>query len=277
MTEIVTVASGNPFERHGIAHLSASSLNLARSSLALWVTRYLFRTKGLSSVAMIAGQAAEDAVAHGLFNEGASLDDCRDLARQSYMRRTALGGFAPEARQAKLAEVVGYPAEGRKKAAPGMVATALEALRPYGMPTLTDGVDENRIEITLEGIPVPVIGFKDFAFDDHGLDVDLKTTARRPADMSPDHQLQGAIYWQASGNRAQRFCYATKSDSLVLELTAEAAQDAIKAATGIAHCLRRFLALSDDREELAGFVIPDYGNFRWDASTSGKAREIWGF
>lgn len=267
----------NPFETHGIDHLSASSLNLARSNLSLWVVQYLFGERGQPSLAMIAGNAVEDGVAHGLFHPGADLEACKVIARDSFMRRTALGGFDPEAREAKLAEIVGYPAEGRRKAAPGMVATALEALRPYGVPTRPEGHHQSRIEIALEGIPVPVIGYKDFAFDDHGLDVDLKTTARMPSDMSADHQLQGAIYRQASGNRAQRFCYATKADAVVLELSADAARDAMKAAAGIAHCLMRFLALSADREDLARLTIPDYGNFRWDATTGARAREIWGF
>jgi hypothetical protein len=267
----------NPFECHSIGHLSASSLNLARNNLPLWVVQYLFGEKGQPSLAMIAGNAAEDGVAHGLFNPDANLEDCQTIARDSFMRRTALGGFDTEARKSKLSEIVGYPGAGRKKAAPGMVAGALESLRPYGTPTRPQGHHQNRIEITLDGIPVPVIGYKDFAFDDHGLDVDLKTTTRMPSDMSADHQLQGAIYWKASGNRAQRFCYATKADAVVLELSADAAHEAIKAATGIAHCLARFLALSGDRNELARLIIPDYGNFRWDAGTGARAREIWGF
>jgi hypothetical protein len=267
----------NPFERHGIDHLSASSLNLARNNLALWVVQYLFGEKGQPSLAMIAGNAVEDGVAHGLFHPEADLEACKSLARESFMRRTALGGFDTQAREAKLADIVGYPAEGRKKAAPGMVAAALESLRPYGRPTKPEGHHQCRIEITLDGIPVPVIGYKDFAFDDHGLDVDLKTTARMPSDMSADHQLQGAIYWKASGNRAQRFCYATRADAVVLELSADAAREAIRTAIGIAHCLMRFLALSGDRGELARLIIPDYGNFRWDGGTGARAREIWGF
>ena len=103
---------------------------------------------------------------------------------------------------------------------------------PYGIPTAPENNErQHRIEIRLEGIPIPIIGYKDFAFDGHGLDVDLKTTARMPEDMSQEHQLQAAIYWKASGNRAQRFCYATKADHKVLELSAEAAQQQIETAT----------------------------------------------
>ena len=93
--------------------------------------------------------------------------------------------------------------------------------------------------------------------------------------MSADHQLQGAIYWRASGNRTQRFCYSTKSEAKVLELEPYAASQAIVEATQIAHTLMRLLSLSSDIAEICGVVIPDYSNFRWSPPTRGKAEEVW--
>jgi hypothetical protein len=270
--------STNAFEKHGIEHLSASSLNLARHSLALWTIRYLKDVKGRSNMPMYAGIAVENAVSCGLFNPNMPVSECVHIAVDGFKRKTALGGFDPDQRQAKLEEIAGREPEGRKKGFDGMVANALNVLRDYGMPDRPeDGKRQHKVEVYLDGIPVPVIGYKDFVFDHHGLDIDLKTTARMPSDMSADHQLQGAVYWQASGNRSQRFCYVTKADCKTLELTPEAAREAIKTATGIAHCLQRFLSLSDDPDELANLTIPDYSTFRWDDITIGAAREIWGF
>lgn len=267
----------NSFQQHGIAHLSASSLNLARDNLPLWIIRYLGKVKGQQSVNMLAGIAVEEAVARGLDHPDMDEDIIVQFAREEYLKKTALG-FDKEDRDNKLQEITGRPAEGRKQAWDGMVRNALRALRPYGVPTPPEnGEKQHRIEVFLDGIPVPLIGYKDFAFDRHGLDIDLKTTARTPTDMSFDHQLQGAVYWQASGNRAQRFAYVTKAKADVLELTPEAAAYAIHTATGIAHCLMRFLSLSSDWRELAQLTIPDYSNFRWDSLTAGAAKEIWGF
>ena len=56
----------NPFQKHGIEHLSASSLNLARDNFPLWIVRYLGKVKGQQSVNMLAGIAVEEAVARGL-------------------------------------------------------------------------------------------------------------------------------------------------------------------------------------------------------------------
>lgn len=268
----------NPFEKHGIEHLSASSLNAARSSQAYWLISYLAKVKDHGSISMLTGQAAEEAVSRKLFNPDLPIDECVEFAAKSFKQKTALGGHDPEEREAKLEEIVGRAADGRKKAFDGMVRNAITALSPYGIPTLPENNErQHRIEIRLEGIPVPIIGYKDFAFDGHGLDVDLKTTARMPEDMSQEHQLQAAIYWKASGNRAQRFCYATKSDHKVLELSAEAAQQQIETATRIAHGLMKFLSITSDWRELATFTIPDFSNFRWGTLTRAAAREIYGF
>ena len=50
------------FEHHGIAHLSASSINLFRNEPALWVVRYLFKVKDDPSPAMQRGIDTENAV-----------------------------------------------------------------------------------------------------------------------------------------------------------------------------------------------------------------------
>lgn len=266
----------DPFTKHGIKHLSASSLNLARDNFPLWIIKYLGKVKGQQSVNMLAGIAVEEAVSRGLSFPHMDEDTIIQFAKDEYLKKTALG-FDTEDRDNKLQEIVGRPAEGRKQAWNGMVRNALHVLRPYGIPTKPEKDKQHRIEINLDGIPVPLIGYKDFAFDAHGLDVDLKTTARIPSDMSFDHQLQGAVYWKASGNRAQRFAYVSKNKADVLELSPEAATYALHTATGIAHCIQRFLSLSSDWQELSQLTIPDYSNFRWDSLTAGAARDLWGF
>ncbi len=268
----------NAFERHGITHLSASSLNAARNSMAFWIVSYLGKVKESPNLSMIAGHAAEEGVSMGLFDPEASLEHCVARAAREYRRHTAIGHYDHDDHHAKLEEIIGRAAEGRKKAFDGFVKNALTALRPYGPPTVPEqGSRQHKIEIMLDGIPVPVIGYKDFVFDEHGLDVDLKTTGRMPEDMSQEHQLQAAIYRRASGNRSQRFCYATKSDCRVLELTPEAGEQQILAATCIAHTLMNFLARSWDWRELASLTIPDYSNFRWGQRTREYARDLFGF
>ena len=88
----------------------------------------------------------------------------------------------------------------------GYVVSALSELRQYGIPT---GYQE-RVEIRLEDVPVPLIGYPDWTFDDHGLLVDLKTTERLPSSISDAHGRQGAVYARARGNYGMRFAYASR-------------------------------------------------------------------
>jgi hypothetical protein len=248
--------TANPFERHGLAHLSASQLNLYRASPALWVVEYLLRMRGSVGVAAHCGTAVEAGVAAGLLDPAMAVENCTAIAQKRYRELTLLSGDAK--RDDKGAEI------------PGMVGHALEALRPYGVPSAT----QQRIEVRLDDVAVPVIGFKDFSFDAHGLDVDLKTSARLPSQMSPEHRVQGAIYFSASGNREQRFCYATKAKGTVYLL--EEPHEALAQARRIALAMSRLLALSADAAEIAGLLVPDYSQFRWSAETRAAGRDLYG-
>lgn len=259
----------NPFERHGIHRLSASSLNLARANTAAWLISYGYDVKQSANLPMMAGSVTEKAVEFGICNPDASIADCKSFAEKEWGTRTRLSGFKDTDRLAKLDTMIGYGSA--RKSYSGMVENAVKELRQYGVPTET----QIKVETQLDGIPIPIIGFKDFSYDEHGLDVDLKTTGRMPTDMSADHQLQGAIYWRASNNRTQRFCYATKSEAKVLELEPYAANYAIAQATQIAHTLMRLLAISNDISEICALTIPDYDNFRWSPPTRAKAEEVW--
>jgi hypothetical protein len=173
-------------------------------------------------------------------------------------------------------------ADERKKLA-GWVRGALAELRQYGTPD-EDGY-QSRIEIRLEDVPTPVIGYTDWVFGKHGLIVDLKTTERFPSAIGARHGRQGAVYATALGNYGMRFAYAKpsagKTDArqvLVLELSAEEAREHLAALRLIALSLGRFLALSNDTHELAGLIAPDYDSFWWaDATTRAAGRDVFGF
>ena len=68
----------------------------------------------------------------------------------------------------------------------GYVEHGLGELRQYGIPT---GYQQ-RVEIQLEDVPVPIIGFIDWRYDQHGMVVDLKTSERLPSAISLAHSRQ---------------------------------------------------------------------------------------
>lgn len=254
-----------------VRHLSASSLNTYKADPVLWAVQYLFKVRGTMSVQAARGIGTETGVAAGLKDPNLSVEDCIQAAVEDYNAKTALTPQGHEMRDKQRNIVQGYTTS--RSEYPGTVRVALDALRPMGKPT---GHGE-KISVHLHGIDVPVIGFKDFSFDDKGFSVDLKTTERIPSEIPQDHRLQVSIYHKASDNQAQRLAYTSAKECLILELTSEQARDGISEATHIATVLRDALAAADTPEDFVRSHVPDFTNFRWHDSARQKASEILGY
>lgn len=257
----------NGFARHGIDHLSASSLNLWAAEPAVWVLERLLGHRSPPSALMARGKAAEEGIHGGLMDPGRSIEACVETALQAYDREMALNG--DERRESERAQISGYVQHG------------LLELRQYGQPS---GYQE-RVEIAFEDVPVPVIGFIDWRFDQHGLIVDLKTSERLPSAISLSHARQGAVYARAHDNYGMRFAYvkpvAAKKDGravAVYELDRSEVDRQLIALREIALRLERFLRLSTDPRELCGLIVPDYERFHWsNAVTRARGAEVFGF
>ena len=257
----------NGFETHGVRHLSVSSLNLYAVSPALWVMERLLNRRSPGSAAMSRGKAVEEGVHAGLIDPAKTPEECAALALSAYDREMAL--LADEKRESEREQIPGY------------VAHALAELRQYGAPTAY----QDRIEYRLDDVSVPVIGFIDWRFDQHGLIVDLKTSERLPSTISAAHARQGAIYARAHGNYGMRFAYvkpaAGKKDGRavsVYELPRDEIDRQIVALREIALRLERFLSLSRDPHELCALLVPDYEGFYWsNPTTRVNGAEVFGF
>ena len=263
--------TNNPFTRFGVKRGSASSFNLARADMALWGIQYGLGIKGTMSVAAARGIGTEDGVAWGLKNPEATIEECIAVAVGKFNELTALTPQGGEARDKQRALITGYKTS--RSEYPGFVRVAVEALRPIGKPS---GHGE-LVTVELEKCPVPVIGYKDFSFDDLGFAIDLKTTERMPTTISQDHRLQLGIYNLASGNQAQRVAYCTPKEATILELSPEDAAIAIAEANHIAQVLNDRLAVASNPEEFIRNQIPDFTSFRWHETARAKAAEIFGF
>ena len=257
----------NPFERHGIDHLSPSSLNLWAAEPALWVMERLLGRKSPMGAAAARGRAAEQGIHTGLIQPDLDLASCIEAAERAFDRDMAL--VQDERRESERGKLAGYVEHG------------LAELRGYGIPTAA----QERIEIRLDEVVVPVIGFIDWRFDQHGLVVDLKTAERLPSAISASHGRQGAVYARAHDNYGMRFAYvkpsAGKKDGravAVFEMSADEIARHLEALRQIAIRLGRFLALSADADELAGLMVPNYDSFYWsNATTRANGAAVFGF
>lgn len=250
----------NPFERHGIDHLSASSINKWIDAPSLWLLEKGMGFKPSVGCAAFRGTAAEAGISAALFNPDMPLADAIDIALPIYDR---LSAFSTDLKRAE-----------ERLAIPGMVCEGL-ALREAGIPILPNG-DQHRIEIFVEGLAVPIMGYLDWLYPD--AIIDLKTTHRVPSAIAGNHLRQAAIYQAAHMGKRVTFFYASSKKSAAHILTREDYDLAIAQVQQAAIRLQRFLALSDDIAELAAIIPHNSDSFYFNApATKARAVEVFGY
>lgn len=223
----------NGFQKHNIGHLSASSINLWTNAPDVWVAKYLHGFKGNFGPAARRGQCVETAVY--LTITGGDFDKSVKAALDQF-DQTFMFGTENTTKERDLIEP--------------MARIAVDELVEYGAPE-AGGDEQHKVSINADfgDWSIPVIGFLDFTYPDHGLIVDLKTTTRVPSQMSPDHQLQRAIYSAATGNMAVKFLYCSAKKAEWLE-DGDPAEILARAKMQIAR-MERFLSLHSADDALA--------------------------
>jgi hypothetical protein len=253
----------NAFARHGIDHLSASSVNLFIAQPALWCCSYLLKKRPAVGPAAHRGTSIECGVEAGLFDPEMPVAEAQKIALAKFHGLTRLSA---DPRIEKERETI----------APS-VEVALAELRQYGVPSKPgeEHGRQSKVVLDLPGVSVPIWGFLDFQWLDHGIIGDLKSTARIPSAISDPHSRQGAIYTRAGSNMQTRMIYvsAKKLAAYVVEDVDRHLAEFVRAAQAI----ERLLSLSDDGEKLTRCFAPDLTSFYWgDQSARALAHEIWG-
>jgi len=234
----------NGWERHGIKHMSASSLNMWSGSQGAWVAKYLYGRKFPFSVAARAGVLAEDAVVAvltGRLDKEAAIKE----AEKSYNKAIMLDRSDDNVK--------------RGEAIRGFVENALSELEPFGVPEFEPDGKQKGFSIMCkgDGWELPVIGFIDLDYKDKI--VDLKTTMRAPSSLSSEHARQCALYQKAFGKET-RFLYVTPKKA-VWHVCED--MDAVMAEIKTLLNRQEKLLRSFDKEELAKMVDVQPDSFYW--------------
>jgi hypothetical protein len=229
----------NPFQAHGIDHISVSQLNLWAAAPGVYVLERLLGHKTPVGAAAHRGTAVEAGVVAGLM--GASLNEAIDKANAVFTEKTALSS---DPRRDK-----------ERDGLAGMVEHGVNLLSPWGKPDRT----QVRKEWRMEGIAVPVLGFSDAEYDAHGLVIDLKTTHALPTKIKTAHARQVASYLGSGANMNGGVAYVTPKKSALYQL--ENATAHVAALTRMAYSLQNFLAISADPHELASILTVDTESF----------------
>jgi hypothetical protein len=229
-----------PFERHGIKHLSPSSLNLYAVNPCLWVGRYLKGWKDDMGPAGHRGSAVESGLDHWLHERDMKAAEAVALARFAELTE----GQADDEFEAERANV------------PAMLAQAASALASHDRPIAR----QIKVEYWANGVEVPIIGYVDYLWD--GFGIDLKTTKACPSSIKPDHARQIALY-AAAKERPFKILYVTAKKSALIDLTPEDAAIHLADLERHARAVRHLLKKSEDADDAAHFFAPDRSDFRW--------------
>ena len=238
------------YERH-----SPSSLNLFAASQAMFVLEKILGLKQPVGAVAHRGSAVEAGRAYGLGDPEAAEKDCIRLALARYDLLTAMSG---DVRREKYRDDI-----------PDMVSQALDELAPYGVPSDSQGF----VTWHPEGLRLPIIGYFDFKWEQHGIIVDLKTTDKMPSKIKAAHARQVSMY--SGDNHQGRLTYCTPKKCQTLEL--ENIRQHRQALYNIAVKVENFLALSEDPNFFPGITAPDLDSFYWGSPAArALAFEIWG-
>jgi hypothetical protein len=239
-----------------IEHHSPSSLNLFCASPAMYCLEKIVGVRQPVGAPAHRGTAVEHGTTHGLLSLDAPIEDCVAVALEKFDTVSALS------------------ADGRREAhrdtIPGMVENALRALRPYGKPTSCQGY----IEWRPEGLALPIVGYCDYRWDQHGngIIVDLKTSERIFNSVKTEHARQISFY--ADGNATGRVCYVSPHKHTTFRV--ENLSEHREALRQIALRVERFMELSDDPQFYLDITAPDLQSPYWSGPTARQlAYEHW--
>ncbi len=241
------------FERH-----SPSSLNLFCASPAMFVLEKVLGRRQPVGAPAHRGTAVEDGVAAGLRDLARPIDECVQVAIKRFDSLTALSS---DKRRDEYRGTI-----------PDMVVSALEELRPYGVPSHC----QQFVEWRPDGLKYPIVGYLDFRWEQHGILVDLKTTEKLPSSIKIPHARQVALYATMTGDNVDaRLTYCTPKKRATYQL--ENTHDHLNALRQIALRCEAFLALSDDPEFFTKITAPDFESFYWGGPARQIGFETWGF
>ena len=243
----------NPFLVHNINYLLPSSINTYISDLPMWVARYLFKVKSDMSAGAVRGIVQEAILAEryqtGNFNY--------NLLEVKYLTMCTESQFDLEDTKVKKEKSL---------------------LKDFGKVIDTNFKYKNleqyqeKVEVQLEDLPVPILGYIDFRFKD--TIVDLKTTTRMPSKPTEAQKRQMAFYSMAYPKNSVDLFFATPKDYKKFTLkNLSAYQEQLKK---VAFGIQKFLSISNDKHELASLVHPNYDSWTWNDNLRKEAEKIWG-
>ena len=243
--------SNNPFAAHGINYLSPSSINTYINDMPMWIARYLFGIKSSSGASAVRGIAQEFALADK-YEKGTFDYNLLDVKFMSLCSESGIDlGDIKTAKEKKLLKDFGTIIDENFK---------YKNLVSY----------QEKVEVPIDDMPVPIMGYIDFRFND--AIVDLKTTTRMPSKPTEAQKRQMALYSMAYPKNSVDLFFASPREHKKFTLKNLSAYK--KQLVKVALSIQKFLSISNDKHELASFVYPNLDSWMWSGIRE-EAKKIW--
>lgn len=130
---------------------------------------------------------------------------------------------------------------------------------------------QEKVEVQLEDMPIPIMGYIDFRFKDKI--VDLKTTTRMLSQPTEAQKRQMAFYSMAYPDNSVDLFFASPKDYKKFTLNNLSVHK--KQLKQVAFSIQKFLSISDDKHELASLVYPNFDSWTWGGRLKAEAKKIW--
>ena len=243
--------SNDPFKAHGINYLSPSSINTYINDTSLWVARYLFKIKSSSGASAVRGIATEFVLADK-YEKGVFDYNLLDVKFMSLCAESGIDlGDMKTAKEKKLLKDFGTIIDENFD---------YKDLEAY----------QEKVEVQIEDMPVPIIGYIGFRFK--GKIVDLKTSTRMPTRPTEAQKRQMALYSMAYPDSSVDLFFATPKEHKRFTLKNLTLYK--KQLRKVALSIQKFLSISDDKHELASLMYPNLDSWLWSGMKE-EANKIW--
>ena len=247
----------NHFEKHGLMHLSPSTINQWIAEPALCLLKIAGITDGEAGAAAWRGTSADRALAKVASNNEMPDEDLIQIANKIFdeQHSNAQNHHDEEKVQKERNELHQYITVGAK------------FYRSLGEKPESE---QGKVTTMLPEINIPFIGYYDLLYKDKVRDT--KTVGRMTSSVTQAHNRQASLYGYVL-QKEPWLDYVGKKE--VRAFKVDNVPYYIKQMQLAALSLERVLSYSDDIFECCQLVFPDFDNFRWSEITKAAAKDIW--
>lgn len=255
--------NNNPFDNFEIEHLSNSSISSFISNPPKWVLNYLYKIRSKTNAAMTRGSVSDHEI-------GRQVDDPLPVVES--IQRAVLE-YDTTIKKLKKEDAFDIDDDKELKEKQNL-AKYLELAIPHYKNLGKPKSYQERIELQLEEIPIPIIGFCDLTYE--GIVRDIKTTGRLPSEIPDSVNRQLSIYSTALNGYVPLVDYVVvnRSRQEVVTMQVNDVDKWMSQVKGAAIAMQNLLALGD-LNEITSVMYPDFSDWMWSDFEIAEAKKIW--